>query len=151
MPLLAHLSEESIGRLADALQHVHVAAGETVVAEGDESSGRCFIVEQGALRVESSGSSSSAAAAPQGSYELGVGDCFGGEALRPDEVAGRQPASVVAVEDARLLVMDRATALRLVFAGDWEGEGSGGSGEAPAAAAGVEEEEEGEGRELQGR
>jgi CRP-like cAMP-binding protein len=149
VPLLAHLSEESIGRLADALQHVHVAAGETVVAEGDESSGRCFIVEQGALRVESSSSSSSGAAA-LGSYVLGVGDCFGGEALRPDEVAGRQPASVVAVEDARLLVMDRATALRLVFAGDWEGEGSG--GEAPAAAAGVEEEEEEEEEEeLQGR
>ena len=130
VPLLAHLSEESIGRLADALQHVHVAAGETVVAEGDESSGRCFIVEQGALRVGSAGD-------PQGGYALGVGDCFGGEALRADEVAGRQPASVVALEDARLLVMDRATALRLVFAGAVEEEaGEGGA----QHSAGVEEE-----------
>lgn len=106
VPLLAHLSEESIGRLADALQHVHVGAGETVVAEGDESSGRCFLVEHGLLQVSQAGQEEAA-------YALGPGAIFGEETLAED--AAVQPATVVALEDARLLLMDRQTALRLVF------------------------------------
>jgi CRP-like cAMP-binding protein len=102
VPLLAHLDDGAIGRLADALQHVHVAAGDTVVAEGDQSSGRCFFVEGGALQVLRGG-------ADEG--QLLPGDVYGEDTLDLD--VSLQPASVVALEDCRLLLMDRATALRL--------------------------------------
>jgi CRP-like cAMP-binding protein len=121
--MLEHLSEEEVGRLADALLHVSVRAGEPVVAQGDASSGRCFLIEQGLLRVSRAGEGGE----EEEAYTLGPGDCYGGEALALEEAEGAvQPVSVVALEDARLLVMDRATALRLVFTGGGGGQGGGG-------------------------
>lgn len=106
VPLLSHLSEESIGRLADALQHVTVAAGEVVLAEGDVSSGRCFLVESGALQVSAEGREGE-------SHTLLPGDLFGEESLAQEATV--QPCTVTALEDARLLLMDRHTALSLVL------------------------------------
>jgi MFS family permease len=94
IPLFAPLSAATLETIAGDLVPLSVAAGETVIREGD-SGDRFYIVESGRLEATTGG---------QHLSDLAEGGWFGEIALLRDMP---RTATVKAVSDARLLAIDR--------------------------------------------
>jgi predicted acylesterase/phospholipase RssA/CRP-like cAMP-binding protein len=98
VPVLAGLSDELLGRLADELEEVHVPAGEWIMRQG-EAAESLFIVRSGRVEVIDEGP-------PEALIRmLRRGDVIGELALLRE---GTRSASVRARRDAELLELGRA-------------------------------------------
>jgi MFS family permease len=98
LPLFAPLGAPQLEALAHGLVETGVAAGETVVREG-EPGDRFFVVAEGELGVEADG---------RELRRLGRGEGFGELALLRDVP---RTATVTALDDTRLFALDKATFL----------------------------------------
>jgi hypothetical protein len=98
LPLFAPLGAPQLEALAHGLVETRVAAGETVVREG-EPGDRFYVVAEGELEVEASGSEL---------RRLGRGEGFGELALLRDVP---RTATVAALRESRLFALDKATFL----------------------------------------
>lgn len=99
VPILAKLGDYERTRLADALSTDVVAAGSTVVTQGEQGS-RMYIVESGELKATKKGTDGS-----EQFMEYKAGDYFGELALMGNQEP--RAASVAATTEARLLWIDR--------------------------------------------
>lgn len=90
--LFADVDEHDLLTLADAVSERAVAAGETIVREGDFGY-TVFLIESGSLAVTKNGTPVAT---------LGPGDVFGEIAV---EQSGRRTADVTATTESRLLVV----------------------------------------------
>lgn len=98
VPLLSHLDDQVLDKLADAMRIQLFEKGKYVVKEGDKGS-RFYIISAGAARVTKN--------TPSGEEELGVlnaNEFFGERALLSAEP---RQANVVASEALECLVLDR--------------------------------------------
>ncbi len=100
------LDEADVREVASASRERHVAASQAVFAEGDEADG-LYVVASGLVRVLGVDDSG----AEVELTTLGRGEVFGELALLE---GGRRSASVRAVEDSRLIVIERDAFLGLV-------------------------------------
>jgi cAMP-dependent protein kinase regulator len=105
VPLLATLTDEERLTIADALQPMRVAAGDTVLVEGSTEADRFYMVEEGELAATKEGVEGEVCP------RLGRGAFFGELALLNDRP---RAATVTAVEDSKILAMDKAAFLRLL-------------------------------------
>jgi hypothetical protein len=98
VPLFKEMTLEQLMALDAAMASENYLAGEAVVREGEEGD-RLFVVQQGSLAVRKR-----AAAGDRDLGTLGPGDAFGEMALFD---AMPRAASVVALEDSSMLMLDR--------------------------------------------
>lgn len=108
VPLLEKLDRYDRSQLADALNREQVAAGTTVIKEGEEGA-KFYLVEEGNLKVFKTNS-----VEEDGCFwvlNYGRGDHFGELALLRDEL---RAATVVAETECKLLWVDRKVFERLL-------------------------------------
>ena len=101
IPMFAPLRVTSLERLAQDLDHMHVRAGDTVIREGDAGD-RFYIIGSGRCSVSVRGRQVNT---------IGDGDGFGEIALVNDIP---RTATVVAIDDLELFVLDRAPFLEAI-------------------------------------
>jgi MFS family permease len=94
IPIFAPLPEATVEHLGSRLAPMHVAAGTTVIREGDRGD-RFYIVSEGGLEAQVDG---------QPARELGPGSYFGEIALLRDVP---RTATVTAREDSELFALER--------------------------------------------
>ena len=102
-PLFADLSVAEAAVLGTRLERIHIAAGETVLREGDDGDA-LFVVESGRVQVESGATMLA---------ELGPGDHFGEIAL---VTSGTRTANVVSAHGATVLRLSRDVYLEYLAA-----------------------------------
>ncbi|KAA0149671.1 hypothetical protein FNF31_07166 [Cafeteria roenbergensis] len=105
VPLLQGLPPNERGAILDCLLPVEAAPGAVLVAEGDTDADRFYIVDDGELMAHKTSLGSEACP------RLGPGDFFGERAILTGEP---RAATVTAVQQSRLLALDRATFIRLL-------------------------------------
>ena len=105
IPLFSGIPADELVSLLTAVKPQRVAPGEVVVREGEHGD-TLYLIVQGTLRVSTKGQEGEDVALAA----LGVGDFFGEVAL----LTGRpRTATVSALTESELLVLDRATADKL--------------------------------------
>jgi len=102
IPLFAVLSDESLGRIAEAMTEFEAAPGQVLIQQDQPGSG-LLVVREGTVVVERPGRST---------IELGPGEFLGELALLTPE--GTHTARVRAKAAAVLLAMGRADFARLI-------------------------------------
>lgn len=96
-------TEPVIDDLAVSLEPRTVAPGTVLIREGQDGD-HFFLIEHGSIRISKDGHAIT---------ELGPGACFGEGALLSDQ---KRTATATAVEDSRVLTLDRATFTRILSA-----------------------------------
>ena len=105
IPLFDGVPKDELVSLLTSVRPEKVAAGQVVVREGDKGDS-LYLIVQGSLRVSTKGQDGEEVALAA----LGAGDFFGEVAL----LTGRpRTATVAALTEAELLILDRATVDRL--------------------------------------
>ncbi len=100
---LKSAGEAVLDDLAASLEPRTVAAGTTLIREGEDGD-RFFVLERGSVRITREGNAIT---------DLGAGACFGEGALLSQQ---RRTATATAVEDSRVLTLDRETFHRILSA-----------------------------------
>ena len=94
------MSPEDLRMLETVGTESRLAAGHVLIERGQYGTG-LYVVLEGTVLVE----------APEGTRELGPGECIGERALL--SLDGKRTARVTAVEDVRVLAVDRVAFERL--------------------------------------
>ena len=107
LPLFAACHSEDLARLQPHTQLYSYDREEMIVHEGDPLPAKLHILFTGVLQVQKSAATGKETIL----RSLRAGDIFAAPALFGDE---RAPATVLAVEDAQILMIDRATLLEAI-------------------------------------